>query len=165
MSIHYGFENFVQCVYLIFLTAPTLLRSTPSFLRTFVLPNYSWISGLLVEPCQLARGNTPKENWFFLSQQLTIAIHSGSVDQSGSFCLTPRFMLRLGLARAYRVLCMLLQPLWVHMCRCPDVHRNFWVLVIPAGFVLFCFLFSHTASGSSILSTCSCTMIPEPWAE
>lgn len=165
MSFCYGFQNFIQCVLLIFTIVPDPLfsRTTPPFLGTSVLPSYSWIYGLPVESYQLAGGNTLKEHWFFESQKLTIA--TPSPDSGGSLCLPPQLMLRFGLARAYGDLCTLSQSLWFHICSCPAIPRNFWGLVILAGFVLLLFCFLTPASGSSTLSTCSSTMIPEPWAE
>lgn len=108
----------------------------------FVLCKYSWKWGISLNYVKLIRGYSFRENWHFLSQQLSIA--NNYLFRGETSCSTLSlwwYLIWFGLGQ---VVNMLLSVLWIHMYICPDVHRRyicfFFVVIHYFWLILFLIL-------------------------
>lgn len=102
----------------------------PSLHQGQLVPSrYSWMCGLPPERGTY-QGYTLRENWSFLSRQLTLA--NSSSARGRPLCQLPTPCWGLVCHGLTRVLCVLWQVLWVHMCGCPAVSgRHCFLEAMP----------------------------------
>lgn len=138
------FFNFVWCILIIFsfshpaLSIPLLTSFALqlcachgfcfafSFKTNLCCPKYSWICSLSLEHGRFISGYTVRENWPFLPWHLRTASSSSARWD----------LVWLGLTQ---LLCMLSQPLWVHICCCLALlfytNKCFYLNFLWSGFL------------------------------
>lgn len=108
------FENYIQCIFIIF-TCPSHSQYPPTPLSFLTSPiSFLWgrylilVRGLyFYEMWSNCRGYTHKESWFSISQQLSIFQNSSSMG--GTLCLFALFMLQFN---------------WYQLCLCRSRHSH-----------------------------------------